>query len=76
MAIRTLIDSEKIDARVHEMGAQITREYAGKEVVLVPVLKGSFMFAADLARHLDLNVSLDFLAVRSYADVTKSSGQS
>jgi len=72
--ISTLIDAEKISARVREMGAQITKDYAGKEIVLVPVLKGSFVFAADLARHIDLSVSIDFLGLRSYGDGTKSSG--
>jgi hypoxanthine phosphoribosyltransferase len=72
--ITTLIDAEKIAARVKEMGAQITKDYAGKEIVLVPVLKGSFVFAADLARHIDLELSIDFLGLRSYGDGTESSG--
>lgn len=72
--VRTLIVSETIQKRVREMGADITRDYEGKQLVLVPVLKGSFVFAADLARHIDLPVSIDFLAVRSYGDGTESSG--
>lgn len=72
--VRTLIDAESIQERVREMGAQITRDYEGKQLVLVPVLKGSFVFAADLARAIDLPVSIDFLAVRSYGDGTESSG--
>lgn len=72
--VRTLIDAETIEARVAEMGAQITRDYQGKDLVLVPVLKGSFVFAADLARAIDLVVDVDFLAVRSYGDGTESSG--
>jgi hypoxanthine phosphoribosyltransferase len=72
--IRTLIDAEQIAARVREMGQQITKDYAGKEVVLVPVLKGSFVFAADLARAIELDVSIDFLGLRSYGDGTQSSG--
>ncbi len=64
--IKTLIDAETIARRCAEMGKQITQDYQGREVVLVPVLKGSFMFAADLIRHIDLPVSIDFLGLRSY----------
>lgn len=74
MAIRPVIDAESIAVRVAELGAKITSDYAGKELVLVVVLKGSFMFAADLARHIDLDVSIDFLGVRSYGDAQESSG--
>lgn len=72
--IKTLIDEATIQARVRELGAKITQDYAGKEVVLVPVLKGSFIFAADLARAIDLPVSIDFFGCRSYGDGTESSG--
>ncbi len=72
--IKTLIDEATIQARVRELGAKITEDYAGKEVVLVPVLKGSFIFAADLARAIDLPVSIDFFGCRSYGDGTESSG--
>lgn len=72
--IRTLIDAETIQKRVAEMGKQITEDFHDKEVVLVPVLKGSFVFAADLARAIELPVSVDFLGVRSYGDGTESSG--
>ena len=72
--LRTLIDAETIQKRVAEMGAEITRDYEGKELVLVPVLKGSFVFAADLARAIDLPVRVDFLGVRSYGDGTETSG--
>ncbi len=72
--IRTLIDQETIAKRVREMGAEITKQYEGKELVLVTVLKGSFVFAADLARAIDLEVSVDFLGLRSYGAGTESSG--
>lgn len=72
--VKTLIDRDKIQARVAEMGAEITRDYVGKDLVMVPVLKGSFMFAADLVRHVDLELSMDFLGLRSYGDGTQSSG--
>lgn len=74
MAIKPLIDANAIAARVSELAHQITRDYLGKDVVIVPVLKGSFVFAADLVRHIDLDVSIDFLRVRSYDDGTEPSG--
>jgi hypoxanthine phosphoribosyltransferase len=70
----TLLSEEAIGARVRELGAEITREYAGKALVLVCVLKGSFVFAADLARAIDLPVRIDFLGVRSYGIDTETSG--
>ena len=72
--VRPLISAERIATRVEELAAQITREYAGRSVVLLSVLKGSFMFAADLARAIDLPIRMEFLGVRSYGDDTKSSG--
>ena len=72
--ISVLIDEQTIAARVREMGKQITNAHRGHEVVLVPVLKGSFVFAADLARAIDLPVTLDFLACRSYGDGMQTSG--
>jgi hypoxanthine phosphoribosyltransferase len=72
--VRPLISSERIAQRIAELAAQITREYAGRSVVLLSVLKGSFMFAADLARAIALPVRIEFLGVRSYGDHTKTSG--
>lgn len=72
--IRTLLDQETITKRVAELGAEINAAYAGEEVTLVVVLKGSFVFAADLARHLDMPVNIEFLAVRSYGDGTQTTG--
>jgi hypoxanthine phosphoribosyltransferase len=74
MAIQPLIDAEAIAARVADIGAQITADYEGHEIALVVVLKGSFVFAADLMRHIDLDVTVDFLGVRSYGDSHESSG--
>ncbi|MFT5355962.1 MAG: hypoxanthine phosphoribosyltransferase, partial [Polyangiales bacterium] len=71
--IETLIDAETIEARCAELGKEITKDYADKEIVIVPVLKGSFVFAADLIRHIDLTCSIDFLGLRSY-EGTESSG--
>jgi hypoxanthine phosphoribosyltransferase len=70
----TLLSTEEIAARVRELGAEITREYAGRSLMLVCVLKGSFVFAADLARAIDLPVRIDFLGVRSYGVDTETSG--
>jgi hypoxanthine phosphoribosyltransferase len=70
----TMLSQEKIAARVKELGAQITKEYAGKNLVLVVVLKGSFVFASDLCRAIDLPLRIDFLGVRSYGEGTESSG--
>jgi hypoxanthine phosphoribosyltransferase len=70
----TLLSTEEIAARVRELGAEITREYAGRPLMLVCVLKGSFVFAADLARAIDLPVRIDFLGVRSYGVDTETSG--
>ena len=72
--VRSLISAERLAARVAELAAQITREYAGRSLVLLCVLKGSFVFAADLARAIALPVRIEFLGVRSYGDHTKSSG--
>src|SRR5215475_6932194 len=72
--ISVLFSREAIGTRVRELGAQITQEYAGRPLVLVCVLKGSFVFAADLARAIDLPLRLDFLGVRSYGEGTESSG--
>jgi hypoxanthine phosphoribosyltransferase len=72
--VATMLSSESISNRVEELGAQITRDYADRALVLVCVLKGSFVFAADLARHIDLPLRVDFLGVRSYGEGTESSG--
>ena len=73
--IRELYPAEKIHARVRELGEQIHRDYAGMELVLVGVLKGSFLFIADLARSIpSMDVRIDFLGLASYGDETSSSG--
>lgn len=73
--IVTLIDADAIAARVKALGEQITKEYQGRNVVLVCVLKGSFMFTADLARAIELStLRIEFLGVRSYGEGTSTSG--
>jgi hypoxanthine phosphoribosyltransferase len=71
---KVLISAEEIEARLAEMGAEISRDYAGKEVFLVAVLKGAFMVLADLCRHIDLPIDMDFMAVSSYGAATRTSG--
>ena len=70
-----LYSQEQLRQRVKELGAQITADYAGKEPVLASVLRGSYIFMADLTRAIDLPVTVDFMAVSSYGAGTKSSGQ-
>lgn len=74
MPLKPLIDASTIAQRVAEIGAEITRDYFDRDIVVVPVLKGSYVFAADLVRQVDLNVEIDFLGVRSYGDGKESSG--
>ncbi|MCB2224407.1 MAG: hypoxanthine phosphoribosyltransferase [Actinobacteria bacterium] len=71
---RTLVSAEQIEARLAEMGAEITADYAGQDLLLIAVLKGAFMTLADLARHIEVPLDMDFMAVSSYGDATKSSG--
>lgn len=73
-AIRPLISAETLDARVRELGEAIARDYRGKDLVLVGVLKGAFVFLADLARAIDLPLTVDFLSVSSYGAGTETSG--
>jgi hypoxanthine phosphoribosyltransferase len=72
--LKVLISEEALGAKVAELGARITQDYAGKSLVVLPVLKGSFVFAADLIRSIDLPLTVEFLGVQSYGDATKSSG--
>jgi hypoxanthine phosphoribosyltransferase len=72
----TVITSEEIQTRVRQMAAQIEADYPeGEEIHLVGVLKGGFMFMADLVRAMSSRVTLDFIAVSSYAQSTRSSGE-
>jgi hypoxanthine phosphoribosyltransferase len=72
--IQVQLSAEEIAKRVQELGAQISRDYADKELVLVGVLKGSFIFMADLARAIAGDLRVEFLGVQSYGDETTSSG--
>jgi hypoxanthine phosphoribosyltransferase len=70
----TMLSTEAIAERVKALGALITEEYKDQRLVLVVVLKGSFVFASDLCRAIDLPLRVDFLGVRSYGEGTESSG--
>lgn len=70
----TLIDSERLHARVAELGAEISTDYASRDLVLVGVLKGALIFMADLMRELTVPCEIDLMAVSSYGSATDSSG--
>ena len=70
-----LFSEEQLKNRVREIAQQITADYQGKEIMLISVLRGSFVFMADLCRAIDLPCTLDFMSVSSYGKGTKSSGQ-
>ena len=72
---RTLFSQEEIDRRLDELAAEINRDYAVKEPMLISVLRGSFVFMADLVRQIHLPCTVDFMAVSSYGAGTSSSGQ-
>ncbi len=74
-AMDVLFPSAQIQARVAELGARISADFAGEPVVLVGVLKGAAIFLADLARHISADATFDFVAVSSYGEGTVSSGQ-
>ena len=72
---RVLFTEQELKDRVAEIAAQIDKDYAGKEPMLISVLRGSFIFMADLARSITLPCTVDFMAVSSYGAGTTSSGQ-
>ena len=72
--VRVLLSEEEVDARIKAIGQQISRDYEGKQVHLVCVLKGGSFFLCELAKRITVPVSLDFMSVSSYGGDTKSSG--
>lgn len=72
--IEVLLSEEEVDRRIQEIGDQISKDYAGKQVHLVCVLKGGCPFMCELAKRITIPVSYDFMAVSSYGSDTKSSG--
>jgi hypoxanthine phosphoribosyltransferase len=73
--IEVLIPADRLQARIREMGADIARDYAGRRPELICVLKGAVTFMSDLMRTIDLNLSIDFIAVSSYGKGTNSTGE-
>lgn len=71
---KVFVSEEELQKRVAEMGAEISRDYAGKDLILITVLKGAVYFIADLSRHLTVDFTMDFMAVSSYGNQTDSSG--
>lgn len=69
-----LISEEQIQRKVAELGKRINADFAGEQILIIAVLKGALLFLADLIRHIDLPVAIDFLAVSSYGAGTESSG--
>ena len=72
--IRELVSEKAVDERIVELGKQISKDYEGKQVHLICVLKGGVFFMCELAKRISVPVSMDFMSVSSYGDDTKSSG--
>ena len=72
--VRVLLTEEDVDRRIQEIGDQISRDYEGRQVHLICVLKGGSFFMCELAKRITVPVSLDFMSVSSYGSATKSSG--
>jgi hypoxanthine phosphoribosyltransferase len=72
--VSVLISEQDVNARIQEIGEQISKEFAGQQVHLICILKGSVFFTCELAKRITVPVTLDFMSVSSYGDGTKSSG--
>lgn len=70
----TLISEEKLQARIKELGDQISKDYEGKEIIVLCILKGGVMFMTDLVKHIQVPLKMEFMVVSSYGDEYKSSG--
>ncbi len=73
--LHPLISREEIESMVKRLADQISKDYAGKELILICILKGAFMFLSDLIRHLQIPVKIDFVRLSSYGSKMRSSGQ-
>ena len=71
---RIIVEEDELQQRIRDLGKEITSDYSGDPPLLVGILKGAFMFMADLARAIDLPVEFDFMAVSSYGSATRTSG--
>ena len=72
--IKVMIPEEEVDAKIKELAERISKDYEGRQVHLVCILKGSVFFTCELAKRITVPVSMDFMSVSSYGDGTKSSG--
>ncbi len=72
--VRVLIPEDKVDERIAQLGEEISRDYAGRQVHMIGILKGSMFFMCELAKRITVPVTLDFMSVSSYGSGTKSSG--
>lgn len=72
--VEVLISEEKVEARIKELAEQISKDYEGKELHIICILKGSVFFTCELAKRISIPVTLDFMSVSSYGSDTKSSG--
>jgi len=73
-SFRTLLTAEAIDARIREMGRRITGDYRGLQPIMIGVLNGAFLFMADLIRHVEIDLEVDFIKISSYGNARVSSG--
>lgn len=71
---KVLVDSKEVRAKVKELATRVSKDYKNKELILVGILKGAFMFLSDLVKEMKIPVQIDFIAVSSYGMATKSSG--
>ena len=73
--LEVLLSEEQIQSRIRDLGSQITRDYAGKNPLLIGVLKGACFFLSDLLRAIDMRLSIEFIAISSYGSSTRTSGE-
>lgn len=73
--LEVLFSAEEIQSRIREIGAEITRDYAGRNPLLIGVLKGACFFLSDLLRSIDTKLSIEFMAISSYGSSTRTSGE-
>lgn len=73
--VEVMLEADKVQARVAELGAQITKDYQGKELTLIGIMKGSIFFLTDLARHVDLPVTIELMGVSSYQGGLETTGE-
>ena len=71
---KILVSEEQLASRIREMGADVTRDYRDKDLLLLGILKGAVLFLSDLIRHIEIPAEVDFMAVASYGSATKTSG--